>query len=407
MWQLLAGAGLKGVGSYLGGRSAEKAAYAAANAQAGQAGENAALSRELPYRLNPYLAQSAEQWSGNVRDQAGQSGFDLINTAGQGANDVNAMAMQGAGNVNTAAQRGAQGATDAAQQANQYLDPYMQYGGQAGQQMLDYASGGGYKPTEWNTPDKFTAADLETDPGYQFRLAEGNKALQAQAAAKGILQSGGTLKALTRYGQDAASQEYANAWDRAMKGRQQDFTEWTGTNRLGLDASTQRMNTLGGLAGYGANAAARAGGNLTDAAQYGGTLTTGAEQFGAGLTSNAAQFGANMNTGASRQAGDWANRGAEYQSNMMNNSTQQQIASILAGENQGMNYLTDRAAALAGGQVGAGNARSNMWGGMFGAAGDAFTLGGLMGQKPAASPTNKLATGGYMQNYYPNIPWGL
>jgi hypothetical protein len=225
MWQLLAGAGLKAAGSYFGGRAAEKAALAAANAQAGQAGENAALSRELPYRLNPYLAQSAEQWSGNVRDQAGQSGYDLINTAGQGANAVNTAASQGAGNVNTAARAGAQGATDAAQQANQYLDPYMQYGQQAGQQMLDYASGGGYKPTDWNAPDKFTAADLETDPGYQFRLAEGNKALQAQAAAKGILQSGGTLKALTRYGQDAASQEYANAWDRAMKGRQQDFTE--------------------------------------------------------------------------------------------------------------------------------------------------------------------------------------
>ena len=33
------------------------------------------------------------------------------------------------------------------------------------------------------------------DPGYQFRLSEGQKALERSAAAGGSLGSGGTLKA--------------------------------------------------------------------------------------------------------------------------------------------------------------------------------------------------------------------
>jgi hypothetical protein len=60
----------------------------------------------------------------------------------------------------------------------------------------------------------FTLADFNQDPGYQFRMDQGSKALQASAAARGGLSSGGTLKALDRYGQDYASNEYGNAYNR-------------------------------------------------------------------------------------------------------------------------------------------------------------------------------------------------
>jgi hypothetical protein len=53
-------------------------------------------------------------------------------------------------------------------------------------------------------------AQLQSAPGYQFRLAEGAKALQRSAAARGTLLTGGTLKGLERYAQDYASGEYAN-----------------------------------------------------------------------------------------------------------------------------------------------------------------------------------------------------
>jgi len=55
---------------------------------------------------------------------------------------------------------------------------------------------------------------LQMDPGYQFRLSEGLKALDRQAAARGGLISGGALKAAQRYGQDAASQEFGAAYNR-------------------------------------------------------------------------------------------------------------------------------------------------------------------------------------------------
>jgi len=55
---------------------------------------------------------------------------------------------------------------------------------------------------------------LQMDPGYQFRLSEGLKSLDRQAAARGGLISGGALKAAQRYGQDVASQEFGSAYNR-------------------------------------------------------------------------------------------------------------------------------------------------------------------------------------------------
>ena len=60
----------------------------------------------------------------------------------------------------------------------------------------------------------FTPADFTTDPGYAFRLSEGQKGLDRQAAARGGLISGGALKAAQRYGQEMGSQEYSNAYNR-------------------------------------------------------------------------------------------------------------------------------------------------------------------------------------------------
>jgi hypothetical protein len=61
---------------------------------------------------------------------------------------------------------------------------------------------------------KFGMDQFQRDPGYQFRLDEGLKALDRQAAARGGLISGGALKAASRYGQDYASNEYTNAFNR-------------------------------------------------------------------------------------------------------------------------------------------------------------------------------------------------
>jgi hypothetical protein len=60
----------------------------------------------------------------------------------------------------------------------------------------------------------FGMEQFEQDPGYAFRQAEGMKALERSAAARGLLQSGPTLKGIQRFGQESASQEYGNAFNR-------------------------------------------------------------------------------------------------------------------------------------------------------------------------------------------------
>ena len=60
----------------------------------------------------------------------------------------------------------------------------------------------------------FTMDKFQADPGYAFRLSEGQKALERSAAARGGLLSGGTGKALQRFGQEMGSQEYTNAFNR-------------------------------------------------------------------------------------------------------------------------------------------------------------------------------------------------
>lgn len=74
-----------------------------------------------------------------------------------------------------------------------------------------------YRYTPGALPTLSGAELLANDPGVQFRLDEGRRALEASAAARGGLTSGATLAALQRQGQELSSQEYANAWNRAAQ----------------------------------------------------------------------------------------------------------------------------------------------------------------------------------------------
>lgn len=64
----------------------------------------------------------------------------------------------------------------------------------------------------------FTADEMYMDPGYQFRLSEGQKVLEQSAAARGMQLSGRTLKGIGRYAQDYASGEFQNAYQRRQQG---------------------------------------------------------------------------------------------------------------------------------------------------------------------------------------------
>lgn len=78
---------------------------------------------------------------------------------------------------------------------------------------------GPFEAPEFTAPT-FSAPDEDSvfkDPGYQFRASQGRKALEASAAAKGTLNTGGTLKGIVDYGQALASQEYGNVFNRAVQ----------------------------------------------------------------------------------------------------------------------------------------------------------------------------------------------
>ncbi len=82
----------------------------------------------------------------------------------------------------------------------------------------------------------FGMDQFQQDPGYAFRMSEGMKALERSAAARGGLLSGGMLRGAQRYGQDLASQEYMNAFNRYQAER------------------NARLNPLQSLAGVGQTA---------------------------------------------------------------------------------------------------------------------------------------------------------
>lgn len=67
--------------------------------------------------------------------------------------------------------------------------------------------------------EEFTGQDLYRDPSYQFRVNEGERLMRARQAASGNRFSGQAMKDITNYGQEAASQEYGNAYNRFMQNR--------------------------------------------------------------------------------------------------------------------------------------------------------------------------------------------
>lgn len=60
------------------------------------------------------------------------------------------------------------------------------------------------------TPSEDRYGGFESSPGYQFRMDEGVRALDRSASARGNLFSGAQGRALARYGQGYASNEFGN-----------------------------------------------------------------------------------------------------------------------------------------------------------------------------------------------------
>jgi len=232
-------------------------------------------------------------WFSDVMQDWGISKGDLLRAGIDIASGMrNANAVENAAKMQTNAAQNA--ANIGSQTANQQMDlardifaqqtalnePFRQGGINALNRMQDLLglSSNRQAPGYGSLSRNFSLSDFQADPGYGFRMSEGMKALDRQAAARGGLISGSALKAAQRYGQDLASQEYLNAFNRFQTNRTNLLnplqaiagTGQTATNTLsqaGQNMGTNVSNAMGAsgqaqIAGVTGAADARASGYL-------------------------------------------------------------------------------------------------------------------------------------------------
>lgn len=158
-------------------------------------------------------------------------------------------------------------------------DPYVKAGGSALERLMAGLGLGG---------DTAGFADAYRSlPGYQAGLETGSNAVTGNSAAKGMLNSGATLKALQRYGSDYEDQRVGSYLDRLM-----------GLSNTGQTATGQQIATQGqGLQGQLATRQSAYGGDMTAA----GTIGQGDI-----AAANARAAGANNILGAGMKIGGMA-----------------------------------------------------------------------------------------------------
>lgn len=122
-----------------------------------------------------------------------------------------------------------------------------------------------------NGQDAATAAmgRFQKSPGYQFSFDQGLRAVDAGAAAKGMVRSGAALKAEQAFGTGLADQEFGNYYNRLFD-----------MSRLGENAAAGGAATAGTSAQLAQNAGNTQASIFGDAAKGIGTL--GNSLFGPG-----------------------------------------------------------------------------------------------------------------------------
>jgi hypothetical protein len=171
---------------------------------------------------------------------------------------IGANAANRAGKMQSeAADRAAELQNQQFQQTREDLAPYRTAGVNALgklESMADYTMFG---------PEQFSR-----DPGYGFRLSEGQKQLDRQAAIRGGQISGSALKAAQRFGQEMGSQEYSNAFNRYQIERAAKLGPYQSLANVGQTTANQ-------LGQFGAANAANVGNLMT-----GGAAASAAGQVG-------------------------------------------------------------------------------------------------------------------------------
>ena len=113
--------------------------------------------------------------------------------------------------------------------------------------------------------------DFEKSPGYQFRLDEGQKAIERGAAARGGALSGAAMKAGMRYGQNFATQDY----DNFLRRYYESMDPLERMSGQGMEAAKGMGQISMSGAGQADDARLRATQGMAGAAQYGGESLAG------------------------------------------------------------------------------------------------------------------------------------
>ena len=154
---------------------------------------------------------------------------------------------------------------------------------------------------------QFGAEDFQAgiDPSYNFRLQQGNLATTNLLNASGGLVSGNALQGLTNYGQNAASQEFGNAFNRDQTQKSNIYNKLASIAGLG-QTSLGQTNQLAGQTAQGVGGAIAGAGSAIGAGQAavgnalaGGFQTYGNQQYLSNLL--APKNSAGINRGAAQQ----------------------------------------------------------------------------------------------------------
>jgi hypothetical protein len=108
--------------------------------------------------------------------------------------------------------------------------------------------------TQYNDPGfQFGHQQFQADPGYQFALQQGQNAIQGSAASQGGMLSGATMRALDKYSQGTAAQQYGQAYNRArgeyesnraagMANAQQNYNQYNTNRNFGYNQYADTRN---------------------------------------------------------------------------------------------------------------------------------------------------------------------
>ena len=206
---------------------------------------------------------------------------------------------------------------------------------------------------------EFNKTQMEQDPGYAFRLAEGQKAIERSTAASRGLQSGAALKAAARYGQEMGSQEYNNAFNRFQANKAFQAQEYGNAfNRF----TTERQNQLAPLQALAASGQASAAMQATAAGNLAAGGSQAIQNAGAGASAAYGNYGSAVGDIAARtgagQSAAYGNYGAGL-TNIYGASNQARQSAYASNTANQMNAITGAGNAIAAGQIGSANAFNN------------------------------------------------